>query len=233
MEKFEECCTIAFNAFDGAYGWLTEVGALVLLVIVFNFFVKAILKKIHQQLNARHSVWTDSFVRALYKPLSYFIWFFAVLRLIEVFFERVFEFKVFSDINFITLVGGVLATIWFLFRWKHFVIEQMVSKQRSGELLMDRGRVDVIDKLISMVIIFVSILTLMELFGLNINTLIAFGGIGGLAIAFSSQEIIASFFGGMMIYLTQPFVVADWIVLPEKSIACYVEEIGWYMTKIR
>jgi MscS family membrane protein len=233
MNKFEECCTIAFNAFDGAYGWLTEVGALILLVVVFNFFVKVLLKKLHQRLNARHSVWTDSFVRALYKPLSYFIWFFAILRLIEVFFERAFESKIFSDINFISLVGGVVAVIWFVFRWKHFVIEQMVSKQHRGEILMDRGRLDVIDKLITMVIIFVSVLTLMELFGLNINTLIAFGGIGGLAIAFSSQEIIASFFGGMMIYLTQPFVVGDWIVLPEKGIEGNVEGIGWYMTKIR
>lgn len=233
MNKFAECCTIAFNAFDGVYGWISEVGALVLLVLVFNFIVKVALKSLHKKLSANQSVWSDSFVRALYKPLSYFVWFFAILRLFELIYERTLSTKLFSDINLVTTVGALLAIIWFIFRWKHFVVEQMAIKNRKGEIFLDRGRLDVIDKLVTMVIVFVSLLILMDLFGLNINTLIAFGGVGGLAIAFSSQEIIASFFGGMMIYVTHPFVVGDWIVLPEKGIEGHVEGIGWYMTKIR
>jgi MscS family membrane protein len=54
--------------------------------------------------------------------------------------------------------------------------------------------------------------------GSSLNTLIAFGGISGLALAFASQEVIASFFGGLMTYITQPFVIGDWIILPEKNI---------------
>lgn len=233
MEKFTECCTIAFNAFDGAYGWLSEIGALILLVLVFNFIVKVVLKRLHKFFDSHHNVWSDSFIRALYKPLSYYIWFFALLRLIELIYERTFSAKLFSNIGQVSSVGAVLAVVWFIFRWKHYVVEQMAIKNRKGEIVMDRGRLDVIDKVVTMIIVFVALLVLMELFGLNINTLIAFGGVGGLAIAFSSQEIIASFFGGMMIYLTHPFVVGDWIVLPEKGIEGHVEAIGWYMTKIR
>jgi MscS family membrane protein len=36
-----------------------------------------------------------------------------------------------------------------------------------------------------------------------------------------------------MIYLTHPFSIGDWVNLPEKSIEGHVEEIGWYMTRIR
>ena len=57
--------------------------------------------------------------------------------------------------------------------------------------------------------------------------------IGGLALAFASQEIIANFFGGFMIYLTQPFTIGDWILIPDHQIEGIVEEIGWYMTRIR
>jgi len=233
LDMIDECCRIAFNAFDGAYGWVSEVLALLALVLVFNFIVKVVLKKIHRYLSAHHDVWTDSFVRALYKPLTFYIWFFALLRLGEMAYERLFSKKLLTDLNYISTAGAIVATVWFVFRWKKFVIEQLSIKSKTGEIILDRGKIDVIDKILTVTIAFVASFTLLEYFGLNLNTLIAFGGVGGLAIAFSSQEIIASFFGGMMIYLTHPFVVGDWIILPEKNIEGHVEEIGWYMTKIR
>lgn len=233
LKSLDDCCQIAFNAFDGEYGWVSEVAALVLLVLIFNFIVKVILKKLHKYLSAHHNFWIDSLVRALYKPLSVYVWFFAILRLTEMAYERIFAKKMFTDLNFISTTGAIIASVWFVFRWKHYVIEQMAIKSRNGEIVLDRGKIDVIDKILTVFIVFITSFTLLELFGLNLNTLIAFGGVGGLAIAFSSQEIIASFFGGMMIYLTHPFVVGDWIVLPEKGIEGHVEEIGWYMTKIR
>ena len=73
----------------------------------------------------------------------------------------------------------------------------------------------------------------MEVTEQSMNTLIAFGGVGGLAIAFASQEIVANFFGGLMIYITHPFGINDWIDVPEHKIEGYVEEIGWYMTRLR
>ncbi len=233
FEKMDECCRIAFNAFDGEYGWISEIIALVLLVLIFNFIVKVVLKRLHKYLSTHHNIWFDSLIRALYKPLSVYIWFFALLRLLDMAYDRIFAKKLLPDVNFISVAAAILAVVWFIFRWKHYVIQHMAVKSRNGEIVLDRGKIDVIDKLITVLIIFIASLVLLELFGLSLNTLIAFGGVGGLAIAFSSQEIIASFFGGMMIYLTHPFVVGDWIVLPEKGIEGHVEEIGWYMTKIR
>jgi MscS family membrane protein len=74
---------------------------------------------------------------------------------------------------------------------------------------------------------------LLEATGRSFSTLIAFGGIGGLALAFASQEIISNFFGGFMIYITQPFAIDDWILLPDLSVEGVVEQIGWYTTHIR
>jgi MscS family membrane protein len=45
--------------------------------------------------------------------------------------------------------------------------------------------------------------------------------------------MIANYFSGLMVYFTRPFVVGDWIHLPEKNIEGWVEEIGWYMTRVR
>lgn len=233
MGLFNECCGIAFNALEGTYGWMAEVGALLLLVLLFNFIVKVVLKQIHKQLDASGRIWSDCFVTALYKPLSYFIWFFAFLRLFKLFYERTISLHPFPDIGELTLIGGVLATVWFVLRWKKNILAAMGQNDSKKEGLPEKRHLDVLDKLLTIFILFTAILILMDLLGLNINTLIAFGGIGGLAIAFASQEIISSFFGGLMIYLTHPFAVGDWIALPEKNVEGSVESIGWYMTAIR
>ncbi len=116
---------------------------------------------------------------------------------------------------------------------KKNLIRLMTLKSKRHEISWNRSKIDVIDKAITILVIFITILLVMEITGRSISTLIAFGGIGGLAIAFASQEVIANFFSGLMIYLTHPFGVGDWINLRERNIEGYVEEIGWYTTRVR
>ena len=232
-EKIKNCCEIAQDTLDGAYGWLQELAWILAIVLIFNFIVKKMLFKLHQHFKQQNRIWKDSFVSALYKPLSYYIWFFAAVESLDLlqlpkFSQTYFEYK--------HLVLAIVATLngaWFLMRWKKNIVRHMIIKSKKNEITLDHAKIDLVNKLATMLIAFLTVLVLMELTGRSFTTLIAFGGIGGLAIAFSSQEIIASFFGSMMIYLTHPFGIGDWIVLPEKNIEGHVEEIGWYMTRIR
>jgi MscS family membrane protein len=130
-------------------------------------------------------------------------------------------------------VGAVLAFTWFLMRWKGNVVRHLIAKSNHKEITIDHGKIGAIDKICTIAILFFSILLLMEVTDRSMNTIIAFGGIGGLALAFASQEVIANFFGGFMIYLTQPFTIGDWISIPDHSIEGIVEDIGWYMTCVR
>ena len=73
----------------------------------------------------------------------------------------------------------------------------------------------------------------MQVFCYSISGLLAFGGIGGLAIGFASKDLLANFFGGLMLYLDRPFKVGDWVRSPDKEIEGTVEDIGWRLTRIR
>jgi MscS family membrane protein len=73
----------------------------------------------------------------------------------------------------------------------------------------------------------------MQTLGYSISGVLAFGGIGGIAIGFAAKDLLANFFGGMMIFLDRPFSVGDWIRSPEKEIEGTVEHIGWRLTRIR
>ena len=77
------------------------------------------------------------------------------------------------------------------------------------------------------------ILTVMQLFDYSVSGLLAFGGIGGIAVGFAAKDLLANFFGGLMIYLDRPFSVGDWIRSPDKEIEGTVEDIGWRLTRIR
>lgn len=66
----------------------------------------------------------------------------------------------------------------------------------------------------------------------NIVGLLASLGVGGLAIAFAAQKTLEQILGGIVIYLDRPFVVDDYIALPD-GIFGRVESIGMRSTKIR
>ncbi len=69
--------------------------------------------------------------------------------------------------------------------------------------------------------------------GVSISAVLAFGGIGGIAIGFAAKDLLANFFGGLMIYLDRPFSVGDWIRSSDRNIEGTVEYIGWRQTRIR
>lgn len=71
-----------------------------------------------------------------------------------------------------------------------------------------------------------------EHFGIGLSGLLAFGGIGGIAIGLASKDILSNIFSGIMLYFDRPFKIGDWISSPDRNIQGTVMEIGWRLTKI-
>jgi MscS family membrane protein len=73
----------------------------------------------------------------------------------------------------------------------------------------------------------------LQTLGFSITGVLAFGGVGGIAIGFAAKDLLANFFGGLMVYLDRPFIIGDWIRSPDQEIEGTVEHIGWRQTRIR
>ena len=73
----------------------------------------------------------------------------------------------------------------------------------------------------------------MQTLGYSLSGILAFGGVGGLAVGFAAKDMLANFFGGWMIYVDKPFRVGDWISSPDRNIEGTVEYIGWRQTRIQ
>jgi MscS family membrane protein len=217
---------------DGLYGWLSELGAVLLIVFLFNFCAKAVLQKLHARFKKLDQPYKECFVHALYKPLSYYVWFFAGAQVFGLLYSSIKSERT-GNLHLALSIGAIFALMWFFLRWKKGIIQRLQTKSKASESSFDPSKLDVMDKLSTVLIIFTAVMMILEVSERSFNTLIAFGGVGGLALAIASQEIIANFFAGLMIYLNHPFVIGDWIHLPEKNVEGIVEEIGWYQTRIR
>jgi MscS family membrane protein len=80
------------------------------------------------------------------------------------------------------------------------------------------------------VVIFGFLITLQN-FGVNVMSILAGLGLGGLALALAAQDTAANLFGSITILLDRPFAVGDLVKIGDTE--GHVEEIGFRSTRIR
>ena len=116
------------------------------------------------------------------------------------------------------------------------IIKRMVSHRMAGEEETEiQQRTDtlssVLVKIVGILILIVAVITILPEFGVNITTLIAFIGVGGLAIAFAAQSLIRDFIAGFFILLEDQYGIGD--VVSIAGIAGVVEDITLRRTVLR
>lgn len=67
--------------------------------------------------------------------------------------------------------------------------------------------------------------------GVNVTSLIAGLGLGGLAVALAAQDSIRNLLGGVTIFADRPFQVGDWVVMD--NIEGTVEHVGFRSSRVR
>jgi small-conductance mechanosensitive channel len=116
------------------------------------------------------------------------------------------------------------------------IIKRMVSHRMAGEDEAEiRQRIDTLSsilvKIAGILILIVAVITILPEFGINITTLIAAIGVGGLAIAFAAQSLIRDFIAGFFILLEDQYGIGD--VVSIAGIAGVVEDITLRRTVLR
>ena len=126
----------------------------------------------------------------------------------------------------------VIATLtWALIRFIDRVQRRMMHDPQSDDL--DLTTVEAIGRLIRITVMITSGLIILQTLGFSVSGVLAFGGLGGIAVGFAAKDLLSNFFGGLMIFLDRPFGVGDWIRSPDRDIEGTVESLGWRLTTIR
>lgn len=215
--------------------WLIELLIVLCLLFVIQVFLKKILLRSKHRKELKEGDWRYHLDYAAITPARVLLW---ILLGAFIFDLAVREFKLTGFGYAATLRNAaiIFCLAWFLLRWKrvfHRVVIARTYAQAKGRMWMDPFTVEMVSKLFTILVIFITLLIVMSIFGLNIAPLVAFGGIGAATLGIAGKDVIANFFGGFMIYLTRPFLIGDHIELQQRHINGHVEEIGWYFTSIR
>lgn len=72
-------------------------------------------------------------------------------------------------------------------------------------------------KVTAVVVSIISVLIILEIWGINLAPIIAGVGVTGVVLGFALQETIASFFSGMMLAMNNPFRIGDYVTIGTTS----------------
>jgi len=170
---------------------------------------------------------------ALYKPLFWMILIFGGLLVLETLFKHADETQ-YSHLIRLKKIFFVAAAAVLLILWKEQLVSILFKRaEKSASPKSDKSLIAVSSKLIAVFVIVIAAYMILDILGVPLQALLAFGGLGSLAVSWAAKDVIANFFGGAMIYINRPFLVGDWIKSPNKNFEGVVEQIGWYMTRIR
>jgi MscS family membrane protein len=212
---------------------LLVVKAVVILIIalVASLSVSAIFRKLIARCNKKGEAWRYVILTSLLKPLLCLIALIGICFAINVFLTHVTDTLVLKFIPVVLKCGIVAFMSWVAISFINGAQAQcMHSHTKKG---LDKTTIFAITKLARVIVIVFALLFILPIFGIGISGLIAFGSVGGAAVAFASKDLLANFFGGIIVYFDKPFAIGDWIRSPDRDIEGTVEYIGWRSCRVR
>lgn len=213
-------------------GWVYEVFIIVLAALFAAYLARRLFTKLAARANQSHSPWDDALVGSIRKPVRFLILIIGISFAAEVVGEKT-DAVLFQSIDAIRYVLVILVIGWGLVKFVSGFEKATIEKRLRDGDRVDQTTIHAIGKLIRTAIFITTGLVVLQTLGFSISGVLAFGGIGGIAVGFAAKDLLANFFGGLMIYLDRPFSVGDWIRSPDREIEGTVEQIGWRLTVIR
>ena len=213
--------------------WLTQLFIIVLCTVSVNFIMMRVIDVLDRLINKTETLWDDALLEAARIPLRLVFWVVGLsvsVELLQAVTEQANE--LFDLAPKVRQIAFIVIIAMFLNRFISYTEKNLIDPSRMRKP-MDQSTAAAIAKLLRVSVIITALLIVLQTLGYSISGVLAFGGIGGMAVAFAAKDLLANFFGGMMVYLDKPFRVGDWVRSPDRSIEGTVENIGWRLTCIR
>ncbi|MDF1683351.1 MAG: mechanosensitive ion channel family protein [Legionellaceae bacterium] len=213
--------------------WTLNVVLTLVCTTAVHFFSSRIMRKLAVKAEQKQLLYPEALLKALHKPITFLIWLLGIsIALAIIFSSKSYPILV-AYLLPVKKSGIIFAITWATIRFIRKVETLTIQNAPKRNKDLDETMVHALALLLIITVVAISGMGIMQLFGLPISGLLAFGGIGGAGIAFASKDLLANFFGGLVVYMDKPFKVGHWIRSPDKNIEGMVEHIGWRVTRIR
>lgn len=213
--------------------WLIQIGIIIAISLILSAITQAYLRRLHKRHeNEEDRAWYEVIIEAVSAPAQILIWLISLSFILEVA-QKGLELNIIPDLGPQRRLLFLLGIAWSVMRFIRGAEDQVLAASARGEKSIDHTTVDAISKFSRLCVMVITLLVVLQTLGFSISGVLAFGGVSGIAIGFAAKDLLANFFGGLMIFLDRPFNVGDAVRSPDQNIEGVVERIGWRLTQIR
>lgn len=215
--------------------------AIILTGLVFQRFISRKLSQLIFKIFKKYSfgVSGEKFVQLLVKPFSVFVLLITIyIACLQLHYPEswhlVPEHKAGLKMTIWKLfqLSIVLSITWIVLRLVDYFSLVMLHRASLTESKSDDQLVPFFKESLKIIIIIFSVFFMLgTIFKINIASLIAGLGIGGLAFALAAKDTLENLIGSFVIFLDKPFVVGDTVKVG--NVEGKVEKIGFRSTQIR
>jgi len=200
--------------------------------LLAHFLVGRALKRAEDVTSHTENIWDDALIAAAKKPLPALIWLSGLSFALHLVHRQTGE----QLLDYLTPgrnIGFIICVSWFLFKLIREAADRAIASRPHVGGAEDRTTVDGLSKIGRIIVVVLAALMVMQTLGFSISGVLAFGGVGGIAVGFAAKDLLANLFGGLMVHLDRPFNIGDKIRSPDRQIEGVVEHIGWRQTSLR
>jgi MscS family membrane protein len=208
-------------------GWVQDLVLLWALCLLLWGIWWVIGRRLESLADKTENKWDDAFIYGVRRPLSVLILSWATLFSLGIIIRQTTNFDTVS-LQVMRYLMVVLSIIWICLRWINRFEDNIVATGKR-----DLTTITAVSKILRLTVWIIGILLFMQNLGVSISGILTFGGVGGIIVGMASKDLLANFFGALIIYFDKPFKVGDWVRSPDRNIEGTVEKIGFRVTIIR
>lgn len=222
------------GALVGLNPWTVKVFLVILGALLIDFVYRKFVNRLAGLAKRTANLWDDALVYAGKRPFSLLIYGEALLISARILQPHTTTL-VFSNetLGLAQQLLLVLTVTWFLFRLVRGFELAWIHQCKLNNQDFDITTVSVLGRIVRIAVIVTGVLTVLSILEIPISGLLAAGGVGGIAIGLAARDLLANFFGGLMVFMDRPFSVGDWVRSPDRDIEGVVQRIGWRITTIQ
>lgn len=206
--------------------WVGALGLFIVLLLVFWIFQTLVLSRLKRLALKTKTDIDDAFIkiiRSIRPPFYSFLAFYIAFRTLS-------TPELFSRIIDIVLIIWV---VWQVIVAAQILLDFIFSKgiARGKRDAGTKSALKILNNLAKAILWVLGGIFILSNLGINVSSLVAGLGIGGIAIALAMQNILGDLFSSFAIYFDKPFLVGDFVVIGKHRGT--VEKIGIKTTRIR
>ena len=214
---------------------------LAILIVILSLFFKNVLQAVLARVllravSSKKVVYEELILEAAKEPFSAFILLFGLQLATQILIGGLEQFRVINALatsSFEIALGVIL--IWTFYRLVNVASAFFENVVLANDRSLGPQLTPLFSNTLRVTILIVGLLTLLSTFQVNVMSLLAGLGVGGIAVALALQDPLGNFFGSITLITDRTFRVGDWIQMGASTtrVDGIVEKIGFRSTQIR